>query len=701
MSDRASISIFQSSDSTADRSASNRVVYGISLLTEQDIYLFREGTHSQLYKKLGSHPHGVGDQSGTLFSVWAPNATRVSVIGDFNDWNGDTHRLRPREDSSGIWEGFIPTVESGCAYKYRVEGTGGYRADKGDPYARYWQCPSQTASRVWRNDYQWNDAEWMRVRKDRNALNAPMSVYEIHLGSWRRVPDEGNRSLSYRELAAWLPEYVASVGFTHVEIMPIMEHPFYGSWGYQDVGYFAPTARYGTPEDFKALVDALHQRNIGVILDWVPSHFPGDEHGLVYFDGTPLYEHSDRREGFHPEWQSWIFNYGRHEVRGFLQSSAHSWFDEFHIDGLRVDAVASMLYRDYARPDGEWIPNVHGGRENFEAIGFLRALNESVYRDFPDVQMIAEESTAWPMVSRPTTMGGLGFGMKWNMGWMHDTLKYFKRDPVYRAHHHNEVTFSIWYAFTENFMLPLSHDEVVYGKGSLIGRLPGDNWQQFAGLRTLFGYMWAHPGKKLLFMGGEFAQRAEWNHDSSLDWHLLDQDAHRGMRDWVGDLNRALREFPALHVEDFSASGFEWINGGDTTQSVLSFVRRSGSHLESQYVIVICNFTPTPHHNYRLGVPAPGHWHEILNSDAERYGGSGQGNLGGVDSAPVAADGRFHSLSITVPPLAVVMFTLEVARDSTNKNKLIAESKTTSADTAKQSAVKNGASDDAAQRAHG
>ncbi|PZN30421.1 MAG: 1,4-alpha-glucan branching enzyme [Proteobacteria bacterium] len=630
----------------------SRALDGGSLLTDHDIYLFRQGTHFRLYDKLGAHPMQCGGEDGTWFAVWAPNAHAVGVIGEFNDWSPGRHWLEPRADSSGIWEGFVPGARVGMAYKYRIESQG-RSFDKGDPFARSWECPPLTASRIWKDAYPWRDDAWMRMRRERNALDAPMSIYEVHLGSWRRKPEEGNRWLSYRELAEQLPQYVQAMGFTHVELLPVMEHPFYGSWGYQCTGYFAPTARYGTPEDFKFLIDRLHEHGIGVILDWVPSHFPEDAHGLVYFDGTHLFEHQDRRQGFHPEWNSWIFNYGRNEVRAFLASSALYWLDEFHIDGLRVDAVASMLYLDYGRQPGEWIPNREGGRENLEAMSFLQRLNEAVYRDHPDTQTMAEESTAWPMVSRPTSIGGLGFGMKWNMGWMHDTLGYFKHDPVHRKYHHNDLTFSLWYAFNENFVLPLSHDEVVYGKGSLLRRMPGDEWQRFANLRLLFGYMWTHPGKKLLFMGGEFGQWNEWNHDASLDWHLLDQPLHRALTHWVGDLNRVLRERPALHARDFDAHGFEWIDAHDAEQSVLSYLRR-GAH--GEMALIVCNFTPVPRHNYRVGVPVPGWWREVLNSDASLYGGSGQGNLGGVEAAPVGSHGRYHSLAITLPPLGMVVF---------------------------------------------
>jgi 1,4-alpha-glucan branching enzyme len=511
--------------------------------------------------------------------------------------------------------------------------------------------PPRTASRAWSLEYEWGDADWMRTRAKRNALDAPMSVYEVHLGSWRRVPEDGLRSLNYREIAQPLSEYVKSMGFTHVELMPVTEHPFFGSWGYQTTGYFAPTARFGTPQDFMYLVDTLHQQGIGVILDWVPSHFPGDAHGLYRFDGTHLYEHEDPRQGFHPEWNSLIFNYGRHEVRAFLLSSALFWLEHYHIDGLRVDAVASMLYLDYARKDN-WIPNVFGGRENLEAIQFLRLLNESVYRDHPDVQTMAEESTSWPMVSRPTYAGGLGFGLKWNMGWMHDTLRYASTDTLYRKYHHGELTFSLWYAFFENFILPLSHDEVVHGKGSLIGKMPGDEWQQFANLRLLYGYMWGHPGKKLLFMGCEFGQRREWQHDESLEWHVLEYPLHAGVKQWVADLNRLYTKEPALHEIDFQREGFEWIEANDWENSVLSFVRKGKNGASP--MLVVCNFLPVPRESYQVGVPHAGYWREVLNSDATAYGGSGIGNYGGVSTNPVPAHGRYQSVALTLPPLGAV-----------------------------------------------
>jgi 1,4-alpha-glucan branching enzyme len=632
-----------------------RVLYGASLLTEHDIYLFRQGTHYRLYEKLGAHPRILDGLRGTHFALWAPNADRVSVIGDFNDWNPETHLLRARPDGSGIWEGFIPGVGPGTLYKYHLHSRlHGYQVDKADPFAFRAECPPSTASIVWPLDYEWRDSRWMNNRHTANALDAPHAAYELHLGSWRRKPEDGNRSLSYREHAEQLASYVKEMGFTHVELMPVTEHPFYGSWGYQTTGYFAPTARYGTPQEFMHLVDALHQQDIGIVLDWVPSHFPTDEHGLAFFDGTHLFEHADPKRGYHPEWSSSIFNYGRHEVRSFLSSSALFWLDRYHIDALRVDAVASMLYLDYARKEGEWIPNEFGGREDLDAIQFLRNLNEAVYRDHPGTQTIAEESTAWPMVSRPTYIGGLGFGMKWNMGWMHDTLFYFSRDSVYRKHHHDQLTFSIWYAFHENFVLPLSHDEVVHGKRSLIGRMPGDDWQKFANLRALYGYMWTHPGKKLLFMGGEFGQWREWNHDQSLDWHLLEHAPHQGLRHWVQDLNRIYRQEPALYQRDFSNDGFEWVDVHDWESSIVSYLRKGSDPNDA--ILVVCNFTPVPRANYRVGIPHGGFWRELLNSDAPLYGGSGQGNLGGVEAVPVGAHGRYHSLTLQLPPLSVLVF---------------------------------------------
>jgi 1,4-alpha-glucan branching enzyme len=626
-----------------------------SLLTDWDLHLFNEGSHHKLWEKLGSHIVERDGVIGTNFAVWAPNADQVTVIGEFNGWDPRSHRLEHR-GASGIWEGWIPKVGKGTIYKYHIVSKhNGYRVDKADPFAVHQETPPKTASVVWDLDYEWNDDEWMSNRRERNDLTSPMSIYEVHLGSWRRTTDDGKfwRSLSYREMAEPLAQYMRKMNFTHVEFMPVMEHPFFGSWGYQCTGFFAPTSRFGTPQDFKFLVDVLHQNGIGVILDWVPSHFPTDEHGLAYFDGTHLFEHADPRKGFHPDWGSLIFNYGRNEVRSFLLSSALYWLGEYHADGLRVDAVASMLYLDYSRKHGEWIPNEFGGRENVEAISFLRRLNEDVYKVHPDVQMIAEESTAWPMVSRPTYVGGLGFGQKWDMGWMHDTLRYFSNDPVHRKYHHNDLTFRMMYAFTENFVLPLSHDEVVHGKGSLIGKMPGDEWQKFANLRLLFAHMYSQPGKKLLFMGGEIGQTREWNHDGSVDWHLLDYLPHATLQRWVEDLNRTYRDMEALHQADISPEGFEWIDCCDTENSIVSLIRRSKANPQKEVVIAL-NFTPLPRHNYAIGVPRGGHWREILNSDAPIYGGSGQGNLGGVDAAPIKLHGRPWSVTLTLPPLAAV-----------------------------------------------
>jgi 1,4-alpha-glucan branching enzyme len=617
-----------------------------SAISEHDVYLFREGTHTRLYEFLGCHLSA----DGARFAVWAPNAQAVAVIGDFNGWDAAGHPLSPRWDSSGIWEGFVAGVTAGACYKYRIVLTDGSQFDKADPFARSTQLPPETASRAWEPDYVWSDGGWMAQRAKNNGLAAPMSIYEVHLGSWRR---RDGHWLTYREAAHALADYVDAMGFTHVELMPITEHPFYGSWGYQTTSYFAPTARYGAPEDLMYLVDVLHQRGIGVLLDWVPSHFPDDPHGLGKFDGTSLYEHADPKQGYHPEWHSSIFNYGRNEVRAFLLSSAHYWLSKFHFDGLRVDAVASMLYLDYARRDGEWVPNRYGGKENLDAIEFLRMLNESVFRDFPDVQTIAEESTAWPMVSRPVYLGGLGFGLKWNMGWMHDTLAYMREDPVYRRYHQDRLTFSLIYAFNENFVLPLSHDEVVHGKGSLIGKQPGDSWRQFANLRAMYGYMWAHPGKKLLFMGGEFGQRREWTHEGELEWWVTEQfPEHAGVQRWISDLNAVYRNEPALYEIDFEASGFEWVDCTDAENSVVAFLRWAR---DGDVVLAVCNFTPMARRNYVVGVPEAGYWREVLNSDASSYGGSGVGNFGGQTSSPTPAHGRMHSLILTLPPLSMLL----------------------------------------------
>ncbi|HKU39352.1 MAG TPA: 1,4-alpha-glucan branching protein GlgB [Polyangiales bacterium] len=623
-----------------------------SRLTNDDIYLYNEGTHYRLYDKLGAHVQSEGGTSGTYFAVWAPNAAEVSVIGDWNGWDKRSHKLTPRA-SSGIWEGLVAGVGQGNHYKYAIRSNhNGYSVEKADPCGFHHETPPHTASIVWPLDYDWRDAAWMNERARRNALDAPLSIYEVHLGSFMRMPEQGNRSLSYRELAPRLIEHVRRSGFTHVELMPVMEHPFAGSWGYQVTGYFAPTSRFGTPQDFMYLIDQLHQAGIGVILDWVPAHFPNDQHGLAYFDGTHLYEHADPRLGFHPDWRSCIFNYGRNEVRSFLISSALFWLDLYHADGLRVDGVASMLYRDYSRKSGEWIPNAFGGRENLEAVSLLKDLNSAVYRVHPDTQTIAEESTSWPMVSRPTYLGGLGFGLKWDMGFMHDTLSYLAHEPVHRKYHHNELTFRSIYAFHENFVLPLSHDEVVHGKGSLIGKMPGDEWQRYANLRLLYAYMYAQPGKKLLFMGGEFGQTREWNHDSSLDWHLLQYPTHAGVLNLIGDLNRIYRSEPALHRMDVDSRGFEWIAGNDSEQSVLSFLRVAEG---APPVCVVLNFTPVPRIGYRVGLPRPGEWIELLNSDAEHYGGSGMGNLGRVWADETHWHGRPYSAAVTLPPLAAVM----------------------------------------------
>jgi 1,4-alpha-glucan branching enzyme len=635
-----------------------KVIYDFTLITEYDVYLFREGTHTRLYEKLGSHIAEFDGVQGVHFAVWAPNAEYVSVIGDFNGWNKFSHPLKKRQDDSGIWFGFIPEIKKGSLYKYYVV-KGNYKIDKADPFAFFSEMPPKTASVIWDFDYKWEDEKWIKNgRKKFNSLKSPISIYEVHIGSWRRVPEEGNRFLTYRELAYYLVEYLKEMEFTHVEFLPVMEHPFYPSWGYQITSYFAPTSRYGTPEDFMFLIDILHRNNIGVILDWVPSHFPQDGHGLAFFDGTHLYEYEDSRKRYHPDWGSFIFDYSKGEVRSFLLSSAHFWLEKYHADGLRVDAVASMLYLDYSRRPGEWVPNIYGGKENLEAIDFIKKLNETVFRDFPDVQMIAEESTAWPGVSRPTYVGGLGFSMKWNMGWMHDTLFYFSKDPIYRKYHHDRITFSIWYAFSENFVLPLSHDEVVHGKGSLIAKMPGDDWQKFANLRLLFGYMWFHPGKKLLFMGGEFGQWREWNHDSSLDWHLLDDkknplaNFHRGLQRWIKDLNRVYRNEPDLYEFDFEPSGFEWVDFNDVEKSIISFLRKG----KENCCLVVCNFTPVPRFNYRIGVPFGGFWEEILNSDSEFYGGSGLGNMGGVLAEEIKFHGRNFSVSLILPPLSILVF---------------------------------------------
>jgi 1,4-alpha-glucan branching enzyme len=623
-----------------------------SRLTGHDEYLFNEGTHFRLYDKLGSHPVVRDGVAGTQFAVWAPNAAHVSVIGDFNDWRKGQTVLTAR-GPSGIWEGFVPGVGQGAHYKYHVGSRyHDHRMDKTDPYAFYNEQAPQNASIVWTLDYEWSDREWMDERWHFNRLDAPMSIYELHLGSWQR--GENGRFLTYRELADRLTDYLRHTAFTHVEFLPVMEHPYFPSWGYQVTGYFAPTSRYGTPQDFMYLVDRLHQAGVGVILDWVPSHFPTDGHGLGYFDGTHLYEHADPRRGFHPDWKSFIFNYGRNEVRSFLISSALFWLEKYHIDGLRVDAVASMLYLDYSRKQGEWLPNQYGGKENIEAIEFLRRFNQEVYTAHPDVQTIAEESTAWPMVSRPTYIGGLGFGMKWDMGWMHDTLKYMGEEPIHRRYHHDHLTFRMLYAFSENFTLPLSHDEVVHGKGSLLGKMPGDDWQRFANLRLLYGYMYAQPGKKLLFMGDEFAVVPEWDAEKSLEWWVLDFPFHRGMQAWVRELNHVYRAERALHELDNDAAGFEWVDCSDVEHSIVSLLRKGKD--DSEVVLGVFNFTPVARYDYRIGVPRAGMWAEVLNSDAHEYAGGGVGNFGGVMATETPAHGRPASVSLTLPPLGALFF---------------------------------------------
>ena len=624
-----------------------------TLLTPYDFHLFNEGKHTRLYEKLGAHIGELDGRRGTYFAVWAPNAERVSVVGDFNKWNYDSTPMNP-QGSSGVWEAFVPDLGRGTVYKYHIRSRYHmYTVDKADPFAFYNEVPPRTASIVWDTWYEWQDHDWMRHRHDRNKFEAPISIYEVHLGSWMRVPEEANRSLTYREMAVKLADYVCDLGFTHVEFMPVMEHPFFGSWGYQITSYFAPSARFGTPQDFMYLVDHLHQRGIGVILDWVPSHFPNDEHGLGYFDGTHLYEHADPRKGFHPDWKSAIFNYDRNEVRAFLASNAIFWLDRYHVDGLRMDAIASMLYLDYSRKAGEWIPNQFGGRENLGAVSFLQTVNREAYQNFPDIQTIAEESTAWPMVSRPPYIGGLGFGMKWDMGWMHDTLLYMSKEPIFRRYHHNKLSFRGLYMFTENFVLPLSHDEVVHGKGSLYAKMAGDEWQKYANLRLLFGYMFTQPGKKLLFMGDEIAQWSEWNHDGSVDWHALGYEGHQGVQRWVRDLNGFYRSEPALHETDFNPDGWRWIDADDSDDSVLTYMRlRKGG---TDPVVVACNFTPVPRRGYRVGVPHAGHWREVLNSNAAIYGGTDEGNFGGKMTDVFCCHGFENSLLLNLPPLGMVV----------------------------------------------
>ena len=623
-----------------------------SLFSEFDINLFKSGKHFKLYEKLGSHPIEVNGEKGTYFAVWAPTAKSVSVVGDFNGWQGNEHQLNVRWDESGIWEGFIPGIGKGTLYKYNIHSNNfGVVTEKADPFAKSCEHPPKTASVVWEADYTWKDKKWMDTRETKNGLDKPYSVYEVHLGSWKR--NKNNDFLSYKELSEDLVKYVKDMGFTHVEFMPIMEFPYDPSWGYQLTGYFAPTSRFGNPEEFKLLVDKLHQSGVGVILDWVPSHFPEDAHGLGFFDGSHLYEHPDRRKGYHPDWKSLIFNYGRNEVRAFLISNALFWLDQYHVDGLRVDAVASILYLDYSREEGEWEPNMYGNNENLEAISFIRELNESVYGSFPGVQMIAEESTAFSGVSKPVNLGGLGFGMKWMMGWMHDTLEFFQKEPIYRKHHQNDITFSMTYAFTENFMLPFSHDEVVYGKKSLLYRMPGDEWQQFANLRLLYGYMFTHPGANLIFMGGEFGQSSEWNYNQSLDWHLTQYDFHSGIQKLIKDLNKIYKTYPALYEKQFSQEGFQWIDYGDDENSVLTFMRKG--HNEKNDLIIAANFTPIPREDYRIGVPKSGPLKEIFNSDAKKYGGTGSKNAA-VKTEKKPWHSFDESIEITIPALGIVIF---------------------------------------------
>ncbi len=623
-----------------------------SLFSDFDIELFKAGKHYQLYNKLGGHQVTHLGKAGTYFAVWAPNAKYVAVVGNFNFWDKQSHPMHVRWDGSGIWEVFLPDVADGEVYKYFIESNNGYQVEKGDPYAFRWEIPPATATVTANiNNYQWNDRQWISTRKSSTALNRPIAVYEVHLGSWRKLED--GSFMTYREIAAELPGYCQYMGFSHVEFMPVMEHPFYGSWGYQLTGYFAPSSRFGSPEDFMFLIDQLHAAGVGVILDWVPSHFPTDEHGLGYFDGTHLYEYADPRKGFHPDWKSLIFNFCRNEVRAFLISNALYWLDKFHIDGLRVDAVASMLYLDYSRKQGEWIPNEYGGRENLEAIAFIKEFNEAVHQHHPDVFTVAEESTAWPGVTHPISEGGLGFDMKWMMGWMHDTLNYFHTEPLYRSYHQGQITFSTVYAFTEKFVLPLSHDEVVYGKGSLIDKMPGDHWQQFANLRLLFGYMYGHPGAKLIFMGGEFAQRHEWQHDFSLDWHENHHPLNNGVQKLLVDLNKLYRQEPALYEHNFTQEGFEWIDTGDSTNSVISWIRKGKS--DDDKLLFVASFTPEVRQNYRIGVPKMGFYSEIFSTDNLKYGGSDLLNGKGLEAFPVPSHGRSHSLSLTLPPLGLIV----------------------------------------------
>lgn len=629
-----------------------KIIHGVSLAGEEDIYLFREGTHRRIYEFLGAHLAKHEGASGTLFAVWAPAAAAAFIMGDFNSWCRESHPLSPRWDSSGIWEGFVPNVAEGCRYKFVIRTASGDLIEKSDPLAFASEKMPATASVVASPSYEWRDAEWMMMRAAKNSVDAPQSIYEMHAGSWRRRADDS--FLSWRELAEQLPDYLAANGFTHVEFMPVMEHPFYGSWGYQTTGYFAPTSRYGSPEELMCLIDALHRRGVGVILDWVPSHFPTDSFGLYRFDGTALYEHEDGRRGFHPDWKSAIFNYGRSEVRCFLISSAHYWLERYHADGIRVDAVASMLYLDYSRRGGEWLPNRYGGKENLEAIDFLHELNSALYEDFEGISVTAEESTSWPAVTKPVWLGGLGFGYKWNMGWMNDFISYISQDPVYRKYAHDKLTFGMWYAYSENFVLPFSHDEVVYGKRSLFEKMPGDEWQKAANLRLALGWMLCHPGKKLLFMGGEFGQSREWCHDRALDWQQLGDARHAGIAKWFSDANNFYKAHAALWRFDQRPEGFEWIDCSDRDSGVVSFIRRGES--EGELIVAAANFTPVVRVGYRIGLPRGGFWREALNSDAEIYGGSGCGNMGGVRAEKVPFHGRDYSAEMTLPPLGFLIF---------------------------------------------
>jgi 1,4-alpha-glucan branching enzyme len=629
-----------------------------SLFGEQDIYLFRAGKHFRIYEVLGSKPLELEGQQGTFFAVWAPNAKQVSVIGHFNNWDRGAHVLNSRWDHSGIWEGFIPGVNKGEAYKYSIQDYHGRVFDKGDPYAFFWEKPPNTASIVWDLDYDWKDGAWMEKRREGDKFKQPMSVYEVHLGSWKKkLENDKLRHLTYGEMADELLAYVKKMGFTHIELMPVMEHPYEPSWGYQVTGYFAPTSRFGNPQDFMYFVDRFHQEGIGVILDWVPSHYPSDGHGLAYFDGSHLYEHADPRKGYHPDWTSYIFNYGRYEVRSFLISNALYWLRQFHADGLRVDAVASMIYLDYSRKEGEWIPNQYGGNENFEALDFLREMNETVHKEMPNVHTIAEESTAYPKISHPVKEGGLGFDQKWMMGWMHDSLEYFKNDPYFRKFNQNMITFSFSYAFSEKFMLPLSHDEVVHGKASLIGRMPGDEWQRFAHLRLLFAFMYLHPGTKLFFMGGEFGQTTEWNFKTQLDWHLLQYDYHKGIQQLVIELNAFYKSHPALYEQQFSPDGFEWIAGDDVERSVVAFLRKGDEGTNP--LVVVCHFTPVAREDYRIGVPEAGTYREVLNTDEKKFGGEGNTNGQTVTTEKEEWHGKEDSLLLNLPPLSILAYELD------------------------------------------